>query len=202
MTDQILTIRAAFWLVRLPSRHYQWTWLASILTTDLTVTAISCERVFAGNNVTFPTFTVGSIAAPTINAGEPMIDSSSAHFLGADPKIGYQHFRMSGTGTSSPSVTLQATVGSTYNPPLLPRQPSGSPGPLADDGSFTSPLAFDGTRIWFTHGIDVSSDPTTIRYGYVDVTTNRETDALIGVDPSFYDEIDGSVGRGGSRAGS
>lgn len=99
--------------------------------------AVGKADLFAGNNVSFPTLTIGSIAAPTIDAGEPMIDSSSACFLGADPKVGYQLYRMSGTGTSSPSVTLQATIASAYSPPLQPRQPSGDAGPVADDGRFT-----------------------------------------------------------------
>jgi hypothetical protein len=73
--------------------------------------------LYADNGVSFPAFTVGSEAAPVINAGEPMISSSSAYFLGADPQIGYQLYRMTGSGTTSPSVALQATIGSPYTGP-------------------------------------------------------------------------------------
>ncbi len=90
--------------------------------------------LYANNGVSFPAFTVGSQAAPVVNAGEPMISSSSAYFLGADPQIGYQLYRMSGSGTVSPSVTLQATIGAPYSGPQQAVTPPPSVGLNAGDG--------------------------------------------------------------------
>ncbi len=152
--------------------------------------------LYANNGVSFPAFTVGSQAAPVVNAGEPMISSSSAFFLGADPQIGYQLYRMSGSGTASPSVTLQATIGAPYSGPQQAVTPSPSVGLNAGDGRITSPPVFDGTRIWFAHGISQIFHPTSVRFGYVDVTTNTQSNALMTVDPLFSYEFNGSVGVG------
>ena len=158
--------------------------------------AIKKADLYAGNAVSFPTFTVGSQAAPAINAGEPMISSSSAWFLGAIPHNGYQLYRMDGTGTSSPSVTLQATISSPYDQNGVAFEPDGFIEFI--DGFLDTTPVFDGTRVWFTH--NVAQQPpnfaSTVRYGYVNVTTNQLADSLLIVDPGNSYELNGSVGVG------
>jgi PASTA domain len=156
--------------------------------------AIKKADLYAGNAVSFPTFTVGSQAAPAINAGEPMISSSSAWFLGADPNTGYQLYRMGGTGTSNPTVTLQATISSPYNQGGVAFEPDGFYIDFIDGFLDTTPV-FDGTRVWFTHGVKQQqpNDGSAVRYGYVDVTTNQVTDSLMSVDPGNCYELNGSV---------
>jgi hypothetical protein len=152
--------------------------------------------LYAGSAVSFPAFTVGSQAAPAINAGEPMISSSSAWFVGADPNIGYQLYRMDGTGTASPTITLQRTISSPYNLPGDALEPNGFID-LAFEGRITSAAVFDGTRVWFAHSAGMPpNDPATVRYGYVDVTTNQLTGSLAFVDPPNSYEFNSSIGIG------
>jgi hypothetical protein len=159
--------------------------------------AIKKADLYAGNAVSFPAFTVGSQAPPAINAGEPMISSSSAWFLGAVPGTGYQLYRMDGTGTSSPTVTPQATINSPGSFQFgVALEPGG--GFLEGiDGFLDTTPVFDGTRIWFAHGISQGpSDASAVRYGYVNVTTNQVNTALTSVDPPNSYEFNGSVGVG------
>jgi PASTA domain len=160
------------------------------------VFAITKSDLYADNAVSFPTFTVASQAAPASNAGEPMIDSQFSYFLGADPQAGYQLYRMSGSGTSSPGVTLAATIGSPYSAPQQALQPPDNIGPDAGDGRMTSSPAYDGSRIWFAHGVSQIFHPTSVRFGYVNLASNTETKSLMTVDPLFSYEVNGSVGVG------
>jgi hypothetical protein len=160
------------------------------------VFAITKSALYAGSNVSFSTFTTASQAAPMSSAGEPMIDSPFAFFLGADPQIGYQLYQMSGTGTASPSVSLAATIGSPYSAPSQALQPGGSIGPNAGDGRITSSPVFDGSRLWFAHGVSQIFHPTSVRFGYVNLVSNTETHALATVSPLHSDEFNGSVGVG------
>jgi hypothetical protein len=52
-----------------------------------------------------------------------MTDSPFSYFLGADPQLGYQLYKMSGSGTASPSLALAATIGSSYSPPQQAQDP-------------------------------------------------------------------------------
>jgi beta-lactam-binding protein with PASTA domain len=160
-----------------------------------TVFAITKSDLYAGNPVSFPAFTVGSQAVPASNAGEPMIGSQYSYFLGADPQIGYELYRMTGSGTSDPAVSLVATMGPPYTPPAQASQPPGDPGLNTGDGRITFSPVYDGSRIWFAHGIQWPDHPATVRYGYIDLASNSEFHALITVDPPFS-EFNGSVGVG------
>jgi hypothetical protein len=162
--------------------------------------AISKADLYAGNAVSFPTFTVGSEAAPAINAGEPMISSSSAWFLGADPNVGYQLYRMDGTGTANPTVTLQQTISSPYTLPFDADEADGFVD-LFLQGFIESPPVFDGTRVWFAHGLslnpnDLATLRAGVRYGYVDVTTNQLSSSLMSTNPPNSYDFNGSIGIG------
>ncbi len=161
------------------------------------VFAINKADLYAGNNVSFPTFTVGSQAPPAINAGEPMISSPSAWFLGAIPNTGYQLYRMDGTGTSNPTVTLQAMISSPYDQNGVVFEPGDDFIDFIDGFLDTTPV-FDGTRVWFTHSVrqQPPNFASTVRYGYVDVTTNQLTDSQLIVDQGNSYELNGSVGVG------
>jgi hypothetical protein len=157
--------------------------------------AINKAALYASNAVSFPTFAVGSQAPPVINAGEPMISSSSAWFLGAAPNTGYQLYRMDGTGTSSPTVTLQATINAPYEQNGIALEPGGFLEFI--DGFLDTTPVFDGTRVWFTHGIGLGQDQAaSVQYGYVNVTTNQLAQSQISVDPPTSHEFNGSVGIG------
>jgi len=160
------------------------------------VFAITKSDLYLDDPVSFSAFTVASQAAPVSNAGEPMIDSASSFFLGADPSIGYQLYRMTGSGTPNPSLTLAATIGSPYSAPSEAEVPPASQGPDAGDGRITSSPVFDGSRIWFAHGVSLIFHPTTVRFGYINLVNNTETDSIMTVDPLFSDEFNGSVGVG------
>src|SRR5262249_17866893 len=151
--------------------------------------------LYAGNAVSFPAFTVGSKAVPAVNAGEPMITSSSAWFVGAIPNTGYELYRMDGTGTASPTVTLQRAISSPYQQPGPALETTGGINFL--DGFIASPPVFDGTRVWFAHSAGMPPNaPATVRYGYVDVPTNQLTGSLAFVDPPNSYEFNPSIGIG------
>lgn len=160
------------------------------------VFAITKSDLYLDDPVSFSAFTVSSKAAPVSNAGEPMIDSVNSYFLGADPQIGYQLYRMTGSGTPNPSLTLMATIGSPYSAPSEAEVPPANTGPDAGDGRITSSPVFDGSRIWFAHGVSQLFHPTTVRFGYINLVSNTETDSITTVDPLFSDEFNGSVGVG------
>ncbi len=93
-------------------------------------------------------------------------------------------------------MTLQATISSPYDQNGVALEPNGFIEFI--DGFLDSTPVFDGTRVWFAH--NVGQQPpnfaSTVRYGYLDVTTNQLTDSLLIVDPPNSYELNGSVGVG------
>jgi hypothetical protein len=160
------------------------------------VFAITKSDLYAKKAVSFPAFTVSSQAAPVSNAGEPMIDSPVSYFLGADPQIGYQLYKMTGSGTPNPHVSLVATIGRHYAAPAQAQVPPGVTGPDTGDGRIETSPVFDGSRIWFAHGVGQIFHPATVRFGSINLATNTETDAGTTVDPLFSYEFNGSIGVG------
>jgi PASTA domain-containing protein len=131
------------------------------------VFAVSKADVFRGAAVSFPAFNVASASAPVSNGGTPMIDSTASYFLGSVPGTGYRLYQMLGSGSSSPSVSLLSTVGSSFVAPQPAPQPGTTVRLDALDGRIEWSPVYDGTRIWFANGAGLTGFPTTVRFGFV-----------------------------------
>lgn len=139
------------------------------------VFALPKSQVYAGSSVSFPVLGVASQAVPASNAGTPMISSASSYFVSAVPGLGYRLYRMDNDSSPSPTVTLQATIASSFSAPQAVSQPN-SPAALdASDGTIDWSPVFDGSRIWFAHAVGLSGFPTTVRFGFISPAANSVT---------------------------
>jgi hypothetical protein len=144
-----------------------------LTTTDFNVFAIPKANLYGNVATDFPLFqTLSSTAAePVTNVGNPMIDSASAYFVAAspDPQFGlYTLYRMDGSGSANPTLTLQANLLAPFWPPTDAPQPGTSTRLDVVDGRIPWSAVFDGSRIWFanTIGLPDNSVPTIVRYGF------------------------------------
>ena len=146
--------------------------------TTFSVFGLPKATIYAGNTVSFTTFQVTSLTAPVTNAGEPMISSSFSYFVAAVPGTGYKLWRLTNSGGSGASLTLQATISASFSAPSREAmQPDTSATIDSSDGNILASPYFDGTNIWFTHDFDFAGFPT-IRYGAVNVNNNTVTTAM------------------------
>jgi hypothetical protein len=166
--------------------------------TDFEVFAIPKANLYGNVATDFPLFHTpsGLTAEPVTNAGNPMIDSASAYFVAAspDPQFGgYTLYRMDGSGSANPTLTLQAGIGAPFFPPTDAPQPGTSTRLHPGDGRIPWSAVFDGSRIWFanTIGLPDNSIPTVVRYGFFSlvgpnqVALARHGSATADFDPSI-----------------
>jgi hypothetical protein len=158
---------------------------------DSVVFAIPKANLYGNVATDFPVFDVGFVLPPepVVNAGNPMIDSSSTYFLTSspDPVIGlYQLYRLDGSGSASPALTHSDFAGPAWPPATAP-QPGTSTRLDALEGRITWSAVFDGSRVWFAHTIGVpdgsnppdgTTNPTTVRYGFVVPGSNPPQEQL------------------------
>jgi PASTA domain-containing protein len=144
---------------------------------NFTVYGLPKSTIYAGNPVSFSTFTVDSLTAPVTNAGQPMISSPVSFFLAAVPGTGYRLFRLTNSGGSGATLT-KTTIRSPFNAPTREaNQPRTKSTVDSSDGNILASPYFDGTSIWFTHDFDFVGFPT-VRYGAVNVSTNTVATAM------------------------
>jgi hypothetical protein len=135
----------------------------------------------------FQVFRPAHYATPASSGGSPMITTAHSYFIASVPGTGYELYRMDNSGDTNATIfTLQAVVGSgqLVEPPT---RDAGQPGtsnlvnldaghPLIST-RITSAPTYDGSRIWFAHGVTVSNHPA-VRYGAIDPAANTVATAL------------------------
>jgi PASTA domain len=168
--------------------------------TTFSVFGLPKSTIYAGNAVSFSAFAVPSLTAPVVNAGQPMISSPFSYFLAAVPGTGYRLFRLSNSGGSGATLTLQATISASFNAPSREaRQPGTTSTVDSSDGNILAAPYYDGASIWFTHVFDLAGFPA-IRYGAVNVSTNTVTTG-IAFRSASSDDFNPSLAVGLSAAG-
>jgi hypothetical protein len=111
------------------------------------------------------------------------------------PGIGYRLYRLTNSGGSGATLTLQATVGSSFSAPSRRVNQPGTTTTLDPlDGRIDWSPVDDGSFIWFAHGIDIGGFPG-IRYGAISISANTATVALA-YHSGTSDDFNPSVGIG------
>jgi hypothetical protein len=165
-----------------------------------TVFGIQKSAVYSGAAVSFSTFGTSSFTAPVSNAGIPMISTPFSYFLGSVPGTGYQLYRLTSSGGPGATLTLQATISSTFSaPPRRVNQPGTTTTLDPLDGRIQWSPYNDGNFIWFAHGIAIGSFPG-VRYGAVSIGSNTATVA-IAYRSGTSDDFNPSVGVGNAPGG-
>src|SRR5262249_39773594 len=90
---------------------------ASGAATTFSLFRLPKSTIYPRTPVSFTGFNVSSLTAPVTNAGQPMISSSFSYFLAAVPGTGYKLYRLSNSGGSGASITLQATISASFSAP-------------------------------------------------------------------------------------
>jgi hypothetical protein len=103
--------------------------------------------------------------------GNPILPSSAAFFLRTIPGTGYQLYRMTGSGTTSASVTAQPVASSPFARPTRNARQPGGPALDVLDGRMSSTTYQDGGSVWFTHTQAVGTFPG-VRYGVIFTSSN------------------------------
>jgi hypothetical protein len=157
------------------------------------VFAIPKAPVYAAAHVEFPYFTVDSLTAPVMHAGQPMIESPVSFFVAAVPGVGYKFYVL--VPIAFGPILASRTITSPFSAPSRDaRQPGSSVCVDSSDGNITSPPYFDGTRIWFTHVVDEETFPT-VRYGAIDLRDATLNVAFVSHSP-FSDDFNPSLAVG------
>lgn len=165
-----------------------------------TVFGIQKSAVYSGAGVSFSAFNTSSFAAPVSNGGIPMISTSFSYFLGAVPGTGYQLYRLTNSGGPGATLTLQATISSSFSaPPRRVNQPGTTTTLDPLDGRIAWSPYNDGSFIWFAHGIAIGSFPG-VRYGAISIAGNTATVALA-YRSGTSDDFNPSVGVGNAPTG-
>jgi hypothetical protein len=165
-----------------------------------TVFGVQKPAVYAGAAVSFSAFNTSSFTAPVSNGGIPMISTPFSYFLGAVPGTGYQLYRLTNSGGPGGTLTLQATISSTFSaPPRRVNQPGTTTTLDPLDGRIAWSPVNDGNFIWFAHGIAIGTFPG-VRYGAISIVGNSATVA-IAYRSGTSDDFNPSVGVGNAPGG-
>ena len=157
------------------------------------VFAIPKAPIYAAAHVEFPYFTVDSLTAPVMHAGQPMIESPVSFFVAAVPDLGYKFYVL--VPTFLGPILASRTFSSPFSAPSREaRQPGSSVTIDSSDGNITSSPYFDGTRIWFTHVVDEETFPT-VRYGAINLRDATLSVAFASHSP-FSDDFNPSLAVG------
>lgn len=167
---------------------------------NFTVFGIPKSALYSGGAFNFTAFTTASQTAPVTNGGIPMISTTFSYFLGAVPGTGYRLYRLTNSGGSGATLTLQATISSTFSaPPRRVNQPGTTTTLDPLDGRIDWSPVNDGNFIWFAHGIAIGSFPG-VRYGAISIAANTATVAEA-FRSGTSDDFNPSVGVGNSPSG-
>jgi hypothetical protein len=165
--------------------------------------AISKAQVYSGASVSFSAFAVSATTQPATVGGNPMPATANSYFLASVAGTGYRLYRMTNSAGPGTTLTLQATVSSTFSaPPRQVNQPGVATKLDPSDGRIVwSPYQL-GNFIWFTHGIAVGSFPG-VRYGAIRLSDNVPFVALAyrsGTSDDFNPSIGVSDAGGGGAS--
>jgi hypothetical protein len=167
---------------------------------NFTVFAVPKTPLFNNVSFSFSAFTTAGRTAPVTNGGIPMISTSSSYFLGSVPGAGYRLYRMTGSGTTSATVSLLANLSAPFTAPTRRiNQPGTSVTLDPSDGRIVWSPVNDGNFIWFAHGISVSGFPTVL-YGAISLSTGSVTTALA-YHSNTSDDFNPSIGVGNNPGG-
>jgi hypothetical protein len=167
---------------------------------NFTVFGIPKSSLYTGAGFSLSAFSTASQTAPVTNGGIPMISTTFSYFLGAVPGTGYRLYRLTNSGGSGATLTLQATISSTFNaPPRRVNQPGTSTTLDPLDGRIDWSPVNDGSFIWFAHGIAIGTFPG-VRYGAISIGANTATVAEA-FRSGTSDDFNPSVGVGNSPSG-
>lgn len=114
---------------------------------NFTAFGLQKAAIYAGAAVSFSTFNVASLTAPITNADQPMIFSPFSFFLAAVPGTAYRLFRLTNSGGPGATLTLQATISSSFKAPTREANQPGTSSTVdsSDDEILASPY-FDSMR--------------------------------------------------------
>jgi len=167
---------------------------------NFTVFGVPKSAVYVGAGFSFGAFATASLCAPASNGGIPMISTTFSYFLCAVPGVGYRFYRLTNSGGAGATLTLQATISSTF---AAPSRQVNQPGTTATldplDGRIVWSPVNDGNFIWFAHGIDLGGFPA-VRYGAISIAGNTATVA-VAFRSGTSDDFNPSVGIGISPTG-
>jgi hypothetical protein len=153
--------------------------------------AIPKAVAYTGNGFSFTTYQVAFSTAPVTVAGIPAFSTTNTYWIAAVPGTGYDLYVM--PTNPAGAITLQATVSAPFSAPnrrVFQPGTSQTLDPL--DGRIESAGVQDGNFVWFAHDVNFQGFPT-VRYGAVDVATNRSTTAVAFHSPSS-DDFNPSIG--------
>jgi hypothetical protein len=164
------------------------------------VYGVAKSKVYTGATVSFSTFNTASLSAPVSNGGIPMISTPFSYFVSAVPGTGYRLYRLTNSGGPGASLTLQATISSSFAAPTRRVNQPGTTNTLdPQDGRIVWSPVNDGSQIWFAHGYNLAGFPT-VRYGAINIANNTVTVAAA-FHSSTSDDFNPSIGVGLSPGG-
>ena len=167
---------------------------------NFTVFGIPKSALYTGGGFSFTSFNTASKTAPATNGGIPMINTTFSYFLGSVPGTGYRLYRMTNSGGAGATLTLQATISSTFAaPPRRVNQPGTTTTLDPLDGRIDWSPVNDGNFLWFAHGIAIGTFPG-VRYGAISLAANTATVAEA-FRSGTSDDFNPSVGVGNSPTG-
>jgi hypothetical protein len=167
---------------------------------NFTVFGIPKSAVYSGAGFSFSAFNTASLSAPVSNGGIPMISTTFSYFLGAVPGTGYRLYRLTNSGGAGATLTLQATISSSFAiPPRRVNQPGTAVTLDPLDGRIAWSPVNDGAFIWFAHGINIAGFPG-VRYGAISISANTATVA-VAYRSGTSDDFNPSVGVGNAPSG-
>ncbi|QKV80676.1 hypothetical protein [Amycolatopsis sp. Hca4] len=168
-----------------------------------TAFSISKAQVYSGASVSFPAFSVSFTTQPATVGGNPIPATANSYFLASVAGTGYRLYRMTNSAGPGTTLTLQATVSSTFSaPPRQVNQPGTTTKLDPLDGRIVWSPYQVGNFIWFTHGIAIGSFPG-IRYGAIRLSDNAPFVALAyrsGTSDDFNPSIGVSDAGGGGAS--
>lgn len=167
---------------------------------NFTVFGIPKSAIYSGGGFSTSAFNTASKTAPVSNGGIPMISTTFSYFLGSVPGTGYRLYRLTNSGGAGATLTLQATISSTFNAPSRRVNQPGTTTTLDPlDGRIVWSPVNDGSFIWFAHGIDLGGFPA-VRYGAISIAANTATVA-VAYRSGTSDDFNPSIGIGNSPGG-
>jgi hypothetical protein len=167
---------------------------------NFTVFGVPKSAIYAGAGFSFSAFNTASLCAPVSNGGIPMIATTFSYFLCSVPGTGYRLYRLTNSGGAGATLTLQATISSTFTAPTRQINQPGTTVTLDPlDGRIVWSPVNDGNFIWFAHGIDLGGFPA-VRYGAISISANTATVA-VAYRSGTSDDFNPSIGVGNSPSG-
>lgn len=123
--------------------------------------------VYNANGFAFTLTPVAFGTAPSISIGDPMIATNFDYLASLDATSGKATIYRISNSANKAKITLRGQADYTWSPPSRSINQPGTAATLSPgDGRILAPMAFDGSRLWFAHGVEESGLPT-VHYGYI-----------------------------------